>query len=267
MSRVYTERKVEYGVRMHRLLEENTSILLIQADFVGSDQMQKIRAAIRGRAEMLMGKNTMMRRIISEAAEKNPKLEVLLPHIRQNVGLIFTNDNIKEIREIVTSFVVPAAAKAGIVAPCDVWVPAGPTGCDPGQTSFFQALNIGTKIMKGAIEIVNPVHLITKGNKVGSSEVALLAKLDIKPFTFGLSVSMVYDNGSLYAAEVLDLSEADLLAKFGAAVSKVAAIGLQIGYPTLASLPHSLGGAFKKILAISLATDYTFAESQKFILR
>ena len=32
---------------------------------------------------------------------------------------------------------VGAAAKPGMVSPCDVWVPKGPTGMDPTQTSFF----------------------------------------------------------------------------------------------------------------------------------
>lgn len=263
-DRVYPARKVEYSQRMLRLLSEYSGILLVDADFVGSHQLQQIRQCVRGRAEMLFGKNTMMRRIIREAMESNSDLELLLPYIKQNVGLIFTNAPLKEIREQVQSFRVPASAKAGVIAPVDVWIPAGPTGCDPGQTSFFQALNIGTKINKGAIEIVNAVHLITKGNKVGSSEVALLNKLEIRPFTFGLDVNFIYENGSIYSAEVLDLTEDDLVAKFASAVTKIAALGLQIRYPTLATIPHSLTTAFKKILAISLATEYTFEQAQKF---
>jgi large subunit ribosomal protein LP0 len=80
---------------------------------------------------------------------------------------------------------VPAGAKAGTLAPTDVFVPPGPTGLDPGQTGFFQALNIATKIVKGSIEIVAQVHLIKKGDKITSSAVALLSKLDIKPFFYG----------------------------------------------------------------------------------
>ena len=78
-----------------------------------------------------------------------------------------------------------APARSGTVAPCDVIVPAGPTGCDPGQTAFFQALAIPTKIAKGQIEIISDVKLITLGEKVGSSEAALLQKLNIKPFSYG----------------------------------------------------------------------------------
>lgn len=263
-TRVYAERKVEFCERLTSYLADHKNILVVHADHVGSKQLQQIRMELRGRALILMGKNTMMRRVVRECMIENPKLEALLPHIQSNIGLVFTNEDLKEVRDIVLSNQLPAAARPGVVAPTDVYIPAGPTGCDPGQTSFFQALNIPTKIVKGCIEITNQVHLVKKGDRVGNSETALLAKLSIRPFSYGLVVKQIYDSGSVYAAEVLDLGEADLLAKFSNAVSVIAALGLQTGYPTLASLPHSLANAFKSLLAIAVTTDYDFKEATKF---
>lgn len=80
---------------------------------------------------------------------------------------------------------VVAAAKAGAVAQVDVALLAGPTGLEPTQTSFFQALGIATKINKGSIEIISNVQLCTKGLKVGPSEAVLLGKLGLKPFAYG----------------------------------------------------------------------------------
>lgn len=263
-ERVYSDRKIEYSQRLRSYLDSYKGILIVHADHVGSKQMQEIRQELRGRAEILMGKNTMIRRVIREAVVDNPALEELLPHIQSNIGLVFTNENLKEIRDIVIANQMPAAARPGVVATCDVFVPAGPTGCDPGQTSFFQALNIATKIVRGCIEITADVHLIQKGEKVGNSEVALLSKLSIKPFAYGLTVTQIYDNGSVYSSAVLDISESDLEAKFARSVSHLAALGLQIGYPTLATLPHSFANAFKNLLAVSVCTDYTFEEAKKF---
>lgn len=72
----------------------------------------------------------------------------------------------------------------------------------PEKTSFFQALQIPTKIARGTIEILNEVHLIKTGDKVGASEAALLNMLGITPFSYGLVVLQVYDNGTLYSPEV-----------------------------------------------------------------
>lgn len=151
------------------------------------------------------------------------------------------------------------------MAPIDVIVPPGPTGLDPGQTAFFQALNISTKIARGSIEIINPVTLIQAGEKVTSSHVALLSKLNINPFFYGIKVTHVYEGGSVYEASVLDLTKDDLYAKFFAGVRKIAALSLAIGYPTAASVPHILGGAFRKLLYVGAASGYEFKEAKQFM--
>ncbi|RZC89734.1 hypothetical protein C5167_035729 [Papaver somniferum] len=56
----------------------------------------------------------------------------------------------------------------------------------------IKVLNIPSKINKGTVKIITPVELIKEGEKVGSSEAALLAKLGIRPFAYGLVVFTVY---------------------------------------------------------------------------
>jgi len=258
------DRKKRYKEKFEGALQKYQNVLVVTVDNVGSLQLQKIRIALRGVAEIVMGKNTLMRMILREQMVANPKLENLLGFIKGNMGLIFTNGDLAKIREIVVSNKVPAVAKSGTLAPSDVFVPAGPTGLDPGQTSFFQALNIATKIARGSIEIVANVHLIKQGEKVTSSHVALLGKLDIKPFFYGVIVTNVYENGSTYPAAILDITAAELLAKFFGGVRRIAALGLAVGYPTEASIPHTLANGFKKLLALSQSTGFEFTESKAF---
>jgi len=109
---------------------------------------------------------------------------------------------------------------------------------------------------------VNDVTLLTAGQKVGASEAGLLAKLDIKPFSYGLSIRTVYDNGAVIDAKILEMTDDDILQKFARGVSNIAAIGLQVGYPTIASLPHSFARGYKNVASVSLATDYTFPKME-----
>lgn len=258
------ERKGLQVKKLKALLEEYKNVLIVTIDNVGSNQMQKVRIALRGKAVVLMGKNTLIKKVVREAAVAKPELETLIPLIVGNVGFVFTNDNLAEVRKLILTNKVPAAAKSGTSAPDDVHVPAGPTGLDPGQTNFFQALNIATKIVKGTIEIINPVHLIKKTDKVTSSHVALLTKLNILPFFYGFGVTHVWENGTVYEADILDMSQSDLMNKFLGATSRLAAISLAIGYPTQASLPHLLNGAFKKLVSVALSTSITFKEAESF---
>jgi len=182
-----------------------------------------------------------------------------------NIGFVFTNADLPKVRDLILANRVPAPARIGAVSPVDVSVPAGPTGCDPGQTSFFQVLQVPTKIVKGQIEITSVVNLIKKGEKVGSSEAALLQKLNIKPFSYGLAIDCVFDKGSIFSVDVLDIDEAFLTAKFAAAVSAIAALSLQLGYPTQASLPHSIGNAFRSLIAVTVNLDnYSFDKADTF---
>ena len=78
----------------------------------------------------------------------------LIPHIKGNVGFVFTKEDLADVRDLILANKVAAPAKAGALAPIDVFVPKGNTGLGPEKTSFFQALAIPTKIAKGTIEIL-----------------------------------------------------------------------------------------------------------------
>merc|ERR1712212_924275 len=194
--------------------------------------------ALRGNAEVLMGKNTMMRKAIRGHLENNPSRDKLLENKKR------------------------APARAGAIAPLPVIIPSQNTGLGPEKTSFFQALQIPTKISRGTIEIVNDVQLLKEGDKVGASEATLLNMLNISPFTYGLQVQQVYDQGTVFSPKVLDITDEDLMVTFQSGLANVAAVSLAIGYPTVASVPHSVVNGFKNLLAIAAVTDITFKEAE-----
>uniref|UniRef100_A0A3Q2ZQ55 Large ribosomal subunit protein uL10 n=1 Tax=Kryptolebias marmoratus TaxID=37003 RepID=A0A3Q2ZQ55_KRYMA len=193
--------KSNYFMKIIQLLDDYPKCFIVGADNVGSKQMQTIRVSLRGKAVVLMGKNTMMRKATRGHLENNPALEKLLPHIKGNVGFVFTKEDLTEVRDMLLANKVPAAARAGAIAPCDVTVPAQNTGLGPEKTSFFQALGITTKISRGTIEILG--------------------------------------------------------------VRNIASVCLEIGYPTLASVPHSLINGYKRVLAVAVETDYSFPLADK----
>merc|ERR1712232_1254016 len=173
--------------------------------------------------------------------------ETLLPQLEGNVGLLFTKGDIAELRDLVLEQKVAAPAKAGAIAPCDVIVPAGYTGLEPTQTAFLQALNIATRLNKGQIQIQAP----------------LLQKLKIHPFSYGLGVISIYDDGSVYAPAVLDFNYDSLSKRIATCATRIAQVSLQIGYPCFPSVPHSLARAFKNLLSIAVATEVTFERAQE----
>ncbi|THW27761.1 hypothetical protein D6D23_02564 [Aureobasidium pullulans] len=248
--------KAAYFDKLKTLLETYKSIFIVTVDNVSSQQMHEIRQALRGDSVVLMGKNTMVRRALKGLISEAPEYERLLPHVKGNVGFIFTNSDLKDTREKILSNRVAAPARAGAVAPADVFIPAGNTGMEPGKTSFFQALGVPTKIARGTIEITSDLKLVEAGSKVGASEATLLNMLNISPFTYGMGIAQIYDQGQTFDASVLDIEESQLLKAFTSAITTIATISLAINYPTLPSVMHSLVNSYKNAISVAIEIDY-----------
>ena len=215
-----------------------------------------------------------VRRAIKGFLSEFPEYERLLPHVKGssalltrnrrtsyvvgNVGFIFTNDDLNKTRDVILAEKVAAPARAGAVAPLDVFVPAGNTGMEPGKTSFFQALGVPTKIARGTIEITTDLKLVEANTKVGASEATLLNMLNISPFTYGMKIAQVYDGGQTFSPSVLDIKEEQLLAALTSAIKTITTISLAANYPTLPSVFHSIINSYKKVLAVAVETDYSW---------
>ncbi|KAH7376538.1 ribosomal protein P0-like protein [Plectosphaerella cucumerina] len=255
--------KAGYFDKLKGLLEEYRAVFIVTVDNVSSQQTHQIRQALREDAVVLMGKNTMIRRALKTFIPEHPEYERLLPFVKGNIGFVFTNSDLKTVRNKITDNKVAAPARAGAVAPADVWIPAGNTGMEPGKTSFFQALGVPTKIARGTIEITTDLKLIEAGNKVGPSEATLLNLLNISPFTYGMGVAQVYDDGQVFDPAVLDIGEEQLLKTFTGAITAIAAISLATNYPTLPSVIHSLVNSYKKVLAVAIETEFSWPEIEQ----
>jgi len=231
---------------------------------------------------MIMGKNTLMKAALTHAntaPEKgdedyeervkdwkhSPTIEKIISQLKGNTNLIFSNGDLSEIKTCLDLEVRESPAKPGMIAPLDVYVKIGPTGLDPRQTSFFQTLQIQTKIVKGQIDIVAEKQVIFKDTKVDQTQAALLDKLKIYPFFYKMKVTKILQDGNIFDAAVLDLTTETILAKFSAAIRLQAQLSLAAGVPSAASAPHSVCNAFKNLVAVSCASGYEFPQAKKLL--
>lgn len=249
-------KKEQYAEKLLKLVADYQSVLICNVDNVGSNQMHQIRLQLRGQGVLLMGKNTMIRKVLRQAVADKPAIEKIIQLVRGNICMVFTNGDLREIRTLLTSNRVRAPAKSGAIAPGDVKVPAGNTGMEPGKTSFFQALGIPTKISRGTIEIVSDVNLVAAGTKVGPSEAALLNMLNISPFTYGLTVKHIFEDGIVYDPSILDVTDEDLIEQIMSTASQLAGLSLATGMPSVVAVPHLIVNNYKNLVGLSLASDY-----------
>lgn len=134
---------------------------------------------------------------------------------------------------------------------------------EPGKTSFFQALGVPTKIARGTIEITTDLKLVGAGSKVGPSEATLLNMLNISPFTYGMGINQVYDQGQTFPSSVLDIGEEQFLATLTSAIATIATISLALNFPTLPSVMHSVVNSYKNVLAVAVTTEISWPEIEQ----
>jgi len=262
---------------VNRLYENFTNYkqcLIVKLENVTSNQVQQVRYALRQKkiGDMVCGKNTVVKKAIDIRLQppkeddpdfefrkplytKVPQIEKILSYCKGKVGFIFSDAPVFDLKPIIESNKIPAPAKVGTISTIDVTIPPGPTGMDPSQISFFHTLNISTKIQKGQIEITKEYKVLEKGKKIGNSEAAILAKLNIKPFAFGMEILYVYDDGAILTPDVFNLDPEALVGKIRNAANQLAAISLACGLPNSLSIGHMLKNGFKNIVAIALESD------------
>jgi large subunit ribosomal protein LP0 len=276
------EGKAKKFEAIYDILGQYTKALLVQINNISADQIHQTRRELRAVGSlMLMGKNTLIKKVIEsrirEPMEGDRRVDekkstwfnvdywaTLKDELNGNVAIIFTNGDFSTIKSIYEQHQREAPARAGQIAQCDVFIKPGSTGLDPKQTAFFQQLNIPTKIVKSMIEIVSETKVVGKGDIVEPSHQVLLEKLHIKPFSYKLQAVSVIDHGKIFSAKVLDISTKDILARYAGVLNNVAAVGLQIGYPTLVSVRQSIMNSFKNLVAVTFETEVTFPQAEKF---
>ena len=203
-------RKIALVQKLVRCFQQYQQIILVKLDNVSTGQIQKARQILRNpetSGEMVIGKNTLILKAlewVTVAPEKNdpfyeersqitlkPELAAFADYIKLNVGLIFSEENYQTLRGLIENEVLEMPAKAGVLAPCDVSLPAGPTSLDAGKIDIFHKLNIPVKISRGSIEIQKDFPIISKNEKVSEAAALMCRTLNLMPFRYTLEFKFV----------------------------------------------------------------------------
>lgn len=223
---------------------------------------------------MVVGKNTLIKKALKFVTEKpdpshpdyedhsqwkqNQKLLALIPLMVQNVGLIFSEEPYHELREKVEAEKIAMPARTGVPAPCDVTIPEGPTGIEVGKIDLFHKLNFQCKTVKAAIEVVKPMKIIFRGEKVGEGATQLCKLLQIVPFEYSLTFKFVYIDGVILNQEAIETPAEQTIESFKTYANFLTALSMGANIPNALSVPQFIANGFKSMLAIGMESGYSF---------
>lgn len=224
-----SETKKNIVKELDNLITKKKTLLIASIKNIPTSQLQEIIKKLRGKAIVKIPKKNLMFKALDNSKEESVKQ--IKEKIDDNIAILFSDIDCFELAAELVKNKSPAKARAGQESPDDIEIPAGPTELIPGPAiSELGALGIQIQIDKGKINIKEPKVIVKKGEKISAGAADVMSKLDIKPFSIGLTPLVGYDSDEkkLYLEIHIDREKtiADLKKAFGKALP----FAVEIGY-------------------------------------
>lgn len=225
-------------------------------------QFQQIRRQLRGQAEIIVSKNTLLRLSIEQAAgSKDPKLRELLNYLQGQSALIFAQVNPFKLNKALQASKMSAPAKAGMKSPKDITIPAGDTDFAPGPiVGELQRIGVKARIQAGKVVILEDSPVLRQGDVVTKEVADAISRFGILPLELGLKLRAAYEAGMVFSAEVLTIDEEKVMRQLREAYLHAVSISINTNYPTHATIGIFIAKAFTATRNLALNACIPIAE-------
>lgn len=253
--------KKEMFERLSELVEKYPVVAIADLQKVRSSQIQEIRKKLRGQAEVLVAKNTILKKVANATAEKKPNFEDFAERLDGSNLLLFTGMNPYALILFLNKNKVRVPAKAGDTATSEIIIPGGNTGLQPGPViSEFGEVKVTTRIEGGSIWVARDTVVAEKGDTISPKLASLLSKLGMKPMEAGLLIVWAFDDGTILKPEDLVFDLEAYKSDLGEACRDALALAVETEYVQPETASMIIGGAYRE--AIYLANEAEFPTSE-----
>ncbi len=240
---------------------------IIDVHGVPAPAFQTMRTNLRGKAEIIMLKNTLLKLAISEASKGKKGLEKLAEVIDGQCAIVTSDLNPFKLFRQLDATKTKMPAKGGEMAPDDIEIKAGETPFKPGPVvGELQKAGLPAAIEQGKVVIKKDKVLVKKGEKIPRDAALVLSKLEIYPLTVGLDLSAAFEDGTVYKKDVLAVDDAKVAGQLSLAASSAFNLSMFTGFPTKATVRPMLALAHIKALNLAVNADIVTDETVKLML-
>lgn len=242
-------------------------VAIVDVHGIGGQQIQSMRAGLRGHASVKMTKNNLILLALDEAAKEKPELAGLKDQIYGQCAVVATEMNPFKLFARMEGTKTAAPAKPGELAPFDIVVPKGPTPFGPGPIiGDLQKLGLPAAIEGGKIVVKKDTTLVKEGEPVPANVAAMLPKLEILPMIVGLDLRAAYEEGVIYKKEVLDIPENYYRDMFATAAFNARGLGVSIAFPAKDTIVPLIQKAFREALGLSISAAIPTKENIEMLI-
>ncbi len=222
-----SEEKKRTVKELSELLKNKKTILIASIKNIPGGQFQEIVKKLRGKAIVKVPKKNL----IFKALESNKETDKLKEKIQRDFAFLFSDMDAFELAGELIRNQSPSKAKAGQIAPSDIEIQEGPTDLVPGPAiTELSSLGIQIQIQGGKIHIKEPKVIVKEGNKISPEAAGVMSKLDIKPFSIGLTPLCAFDNERKILYSEIKIDKEGTIKELKYAYSKALPFALSINY-------------------------------------
>lgn len=247
--------KREEVTAIQEMLTKHPVVAVVSIGGIPSPSMQRIRAGLRGKAEIRSGKNNLLHLALEAAEKKVPGIKQLETLMDGQTALVGSELNPFALYKQFAASRTRMPAKAGQRAPFDIEVQRGDTAFKPGPVvGDLQRAGIPAAIEAGKVVIKSTKVVARKGDAITADLASALAKLEIHPIEVGLDVRAILENGFLYRPDVLAVDETEFRNRLAQAVRSALALALETAWASKPTIEPLLGKAARGALGVGAAT-------------
>ena len=219
-------------------------------------QLQKMRGQLRGKVVIRMTKRRFMNIVLDKVKDNKKGIEEMKNYLTGMPALLFTKDDPFKLAKTLKRSMSTAPAKQGQVAPKDIIVSAGPTPFSPGPViSELASAGIKTGIENGKIVVKSDAVVVKKGNKVSAAIAGILVRLGVEPMNVGLNLTAVYDNGTIFTRDVLNIDEEEFIKKIKISYNSAIGLALELSFLTKETTEIMIAKAFREAKSLALSQN------------
>ena len=259
--------KKEAVTKMATHIADSKVVGIINVRGVPAPAFQTMRADLRGNVQITMLKNSLMKRAIEEAGKKLKGIDELAGSVDGQCAVVTSDLNPFRLFKQLDRTKTKMPARGGEIAPDDIEIKAGDTPFKPGPVvGDLQKAGLPAAIEHGKVVIKRDKLLVKKGDEISREVALVLTKLEIFPITVGLDLRVAYEEGMVFANDVLAVDDAEYLAKVQLAVNSALNLSVFAAFPTETSTMPLLAKAHTNALNLAVNANIVNSETVKIML-
>lgn len=234
-------------------LTGNKVVGLVEIGGIPAPQMQHMRKNLHGTATIRSAKNNLINRALDDAEKQIKGLSGLKESITGQTAIIATDMSPFRLFAQIKSTRTMAPAKGGETATHNIEVRAGDTPFKPGPiVGELQKAGIPAAIQEGKVVIREDKVIVPEGEKIPAYVAQMLTRLEIFPIEIGMNLHAVFEDGSIFKSDVLDIDIDEIIGRMKQASTNAVNLAIEVGWYTKLTIQPLLIKAHNNALALAM---------------